>query len=180
MDPLSLSIRDTVSAPVLARGKNVHATRAHRWNRARALPDGTRILNNGLRFFGRRTLSRDRGSCYGAYISRPTHKFIAGLISANKTERAAATRAVFERTSPESAVRPVSRYNRHFSSDPADSSRSAVRFHARRATSVTCPISRHGSHSVVVSGRQTRFSYPPFKPLGTRDLGERASITRER
>jgi len=118
MNPLSLSIRDTVDGQSRARGKNVraHGITAGQIGRPR-------ILNNGL-FFCFFFDVRDAARFVlvlrcGSYISRPTHKFIARLISANKTahDAAAATRC---RTS---APRPVSRYNRHFSPELADSSR---------------------------------------------------------
>lgn len=92
-----------------------------------------------MRFFSAFTLLRatHRTYIYIYIYLGTTHKFIAGLISANKP------RAVLERTRV--VPRPVSRYNRHFSSDRVDSSCSTSE--VPRRTRYLLDTSRNGSSS---------------------------------
>lgn len=111
-----------------------------------------------------RDVARARSCCsvHVAYISRPTHKFITKLINANKTNSHALS---FERTRLDQFPNITGIFHRVESIPLVP----PATFHA---TSV-CDSSDISLGTVARSGRQTRFSYPPFKLLATRNLGER-------
>lgn len=128
----------------------------HRWNRDRT--GHRRILNNGLLFSGRSPRGFVLLSVHVAYISRPTHKFITRLINANKTGSHALS---FQRTRLDQFPNITGIFHRV---EPIP----LVPCHLR-----VCDSSDISLGTVARSGRQTRFSYPPFKLLATRNLGER-------
>jgi len=163
MDPLSLSIKDTVDVQLRAKAK----TSTDRWNHGR--------MERQVSWITAYFFSIHVSACR-MYVYTYIFVYIYILRRHINLSRNWSTLISHALSSNRRTPWPVSRYNRHFSSDRTDSSLFASEVPRQtRYLHVTCPILRTVTRSRL---KTTNLFYVPTIPT-TRDLVERASITRE-